>query len=58
MVLCLRGGGQEKRKPRRDIGGTSPRVTDGDDLIDCDYEVEEKEMGSKKKALPRRLVES
>ena len=36
----------------------SPRVTNGDDLMDCDYEVEEKEMGSKKKALPRRLAES
>jgi len=57
-MLRLHGGGREKRKPKKDIGGTSCRVVDDDDPLDYDYEVEEKEMGSKKKALPRRLVES
>ena len=56
-VFHLRGGGREKRKPKRDVGGTSRRVTDGDDPMDCNYEVEEEEMGSKKKAPLRRLPE-
>ena len=35
----------------------SHRVIDGDDPMDCDYEVEETETRSRKKAPPRRLPE-
>ena len=56
-MLRLHGGGREKRKPKKDVGGASRRVTDDDDPMDCDYEVEEREVGSRKKAPPRRLSE-
>lgn len=49
-MLCLCGGGQEKKKPRRDTSSSSHRVTDGNDLADSDYEMQE-ERGSKKKSL-------
>lgn len=54
-MLRLRGGGREKRKPKKDVGGTSRRVIDDNDPMDCDYEVEEREMGRWRKAPPRQL---
>jgi len=47
-VLHLRGGGWEKKKPRRDTSSSGRRDTEGDDLADHDYETEE-ESGSKRK---------
>ena len=57
-MLHLRGGGRQKRKPKKHVGGTSHRVADDDDPMDCDYEVKEREVGSRRKAPPRRLSES
>lgn len=52
-MLRLCGGGRQKRKPKKAVDGTSHRVVDDDDPMDCDYEVKEREVGSRRKAPPR-----
>ena len=47
LILWLYGGGREKKRPRRDVGGGRGQILDGDDPMDSDYDVEE-EIGSKK----------
>jgi hypothetical protein len=36
-VLRLRGGGKEKERPRKDVGGGKHLVPNGDDPMDSDY---------------------
>lgn len=47
-MLRLRGGGREKKRPRRDTSSSNRRVNDGDDPTDRDYEMEE-DSGSRRK---------
>jgi hypothetical protein len=47
LVLHLRGGGREKKRPKRDIRSSHHPIPDSDDPLDSDFNIEE-EIGSKK----------